>query len=197
MAASVWEVDDRIATYPVTVDPWIQQDELTTADTTAYDFGTAVAVDGNTAAIGAQLLSGQGAVYIFTRTGAAWTQQAKLTASDGTVVDLFGGDLALQGDTLVVSATDRTVGSNADAGVVYVFTGSGANWTQQAELVPSDPASGARFGFPISLDQETIAVGCRSLAHPQLARFTFSPARTADGGFVGQGGLGTSVLLAV
>jgi hypothetical protein len=90
MAASVWEVDDRIATYPVTVDPWIQQDELTTADTTAYDFGTAVAVDGNTAAIGAQLLSGQGAVYIFTRTGAAWTQQAKLTASDGTVVEVFG-----------------------------------------------------------------------------------------------------------
>src|ERR1700722_4091999 len=61
--------------YPVTVDPWIQEQELTAADGARDDvFGYSVAVSGETAIIGAAGKtfgnnSGQGAAYVFTCSG--------------------------------------------------------------------------------------------------------------------------------
>jgi len=52
------------------------------------------------------------------------TQQAKLTASDGAADDLFGYSVAVSGDTAVVGAWGDNVGSNADQGSAYVFTGT-------------------------------------------------------------------------
>jgi len=56
-------------------------------------FGFSVAVDGDTrGSRSRQLQTGQvGAAYLFVRSGATWTQQAKLTASDGTIGDRFAG----------------------------------------------------------------------------------------------------------
>ena len=47
-------------------------------------FGYSVALDGDTVLVGAYGDdSSPGSAYIFTRSGTTWTQQAKLTASDG------------------------------------------------------------------------------------------------------------------
>ena len=42
---------------------------------------------------------------MFTRTGTTWTEQAKLTASDGAANDYFGNSVAIAGDTIVVGAS--------------------------------------------------------------------------------------------
>src|SRR5262249_50223153 len=100
------QVDDREAVYPILVDPLFQQQtKLTASDGAASDeFGHYVALDGDTAVIGARLAdiggnADAGAVYVFTRTEGIWSQQQKLVASDGAASDNFGGAVALEGDT--------------------------------------------------------------------------------------------------
>lgn len=163
--------------------------------------GTSVAIsaDGNTIAIGAQHESSSargsnanqnddsvysaGAVYVFTRGGNNWSQQAYLKASNPGRSDHFGNALALSadGNTLAVAAfwessgATGVNGNQADesipqAGAVYVFTRSGSTWTQQAYVKASNtgaagvggiPGDGDQFGFSVALsgDGNTLAVG--------------------------------------
>ena len=115
---------------------WTEQARLTAADGASGDhFGTAVAVEGDTAIVGASLANGssgtdQGAAYVFSRSGTAWTQQDKLTADDGAEWDQFGISVALSGDTALVGANFVDIGGNEAEGAAYVFTRSGAAWTQ-------------------------------------------------------------------
>jgi prepilin-type N-terminal cleavage/methylation domain-containing protein len=137
--------------------------KLLAADGDANDyFGRAVAVDGDTVVVGApdddDKGTSSGSVYVFTRTGATWTQQAKLTAADGAANDYFGRAVAIDGDTLVVGAhQDDDKGSAS--GSAYVFTRTGGTWTQQAKLVPADGTAGDYFGFAVAVDADTIVVG--------------------------------------
>ena len=64
--------------------------------------------------------STQGAAYVFTESGSAWTQTAELTPSDGEAGDGFGGSVPISGDTIVVGATRHAIGGNADQGAAYV-----------------------------------------------------------------------------
>ena len=106
------QVTDRKALYPLIVDPWIQQQELTAADGARGDvFGYSVAVSGKTAIIGAAgktigKHSGQGVAYVFTCSGApcTWTQQQELTAADGARDDEFGNAVAVSGSTAIIAA---------------------------------------------------------------------------------------------
>ena len=66
------------------------------------------------------------------RSGTTWTQQEKLTASDGAADDYFGDSVAISGDTVVVGA-GRTTSAPTEPGSAYVFVRSGTVWTQQAE----------------------------------------------------------------
>jgi FG-GAP repeat len=76
-------VDDREARYPVVVDPWIQQAELTATDGGTGDyFGASIAVSGNTVVVGAPQHtvgsnSAQGAAYVFAQSGGTWSEQAQ------------------------------------------------------------------------------------------------------------------------
>lgn len=45
-----------------------------------------------------------GSSYVFVRSGGVWTEQAKLTASDGFANDRFGDSVAISGDTVVGSS---------------------------------------------------------------------------------------------
>ena len=131
----------------------------------------ATGIDGNEADDSA---SDAGAVYVFTRSGATWTQQAYLKASNTEAGDRFGDSLALSSDgsTLAVGAEmeDSTAtginGSQADnsgseVGAVYVFTQSGGTWSQQAYIKASNAGTGDHFGIDTALsdDGNTLAVG--------------------------------------
>jgi len=144
---------------------WSQQAQLTASDGAANDeFGWSVALSGDTALVGAwkdniDANAKQGSVYVFTRSGSTWNQQAKLTASDGAAGDQFGTSLALSGDTAVVGAYYDDVTGNQDQGSAYVFTRSGTTWSQQAHLIASDGAADDLFGISVALSGDTALVG--------------------------------------
>ncbi len=140
---------------------WTQQAELTASDGAVSDaFGVRVSVSGTTAVVGAVGYGGaQGAAYVFVQSGTTWTQQAKLTASDGAVNDQFGSSVSVSGTTAVVSAPNRQVGSNPSQGAAYVFVQSGTTWSQQAELTASDGAANDLFGNSASVSGTTVVVG--------------------------------------
>jgi hypothetical protein len=131
---------------------WNLQAKLTPSDgSPPKSFGNSVSLSGNTALIGAGGSSSEnGAAYVFVRTGTTWTQQAKLTASDGAVNDLFGSVVALDADTAVIGARLDDVGANTDQGSAYVFVRSGTSWTQQAKLTANDGI--ADDNFAVGLD---------------------------------------------
>src|SRR5579884_1576984 len=160
---------------------WSQQQKLTAADGAAGDqFGGSVALsgDGNTALVGADGKNGfQGAAYVFVRSGTTWSQQQKLTASDGAAGDQFGGSVALSGDdnTALVGAAGATIGSNADQGAAYVFVRSGTTWSQQQKLTASDGAVDDFFGLSVALsgDGNTALVGADGKNGFQGAAYVF------------------------
>jgi hypothetical protein len=124
-----------------------------------------------------------GAVYVFTRSGATWTQQAYIKASNTGMKgeegdgDQFGASASLSGDgnTLAVGAVSEDSnatginGNEADdsassAGAVYVFRRTGNAWAQQAYIKSDSPpmaVAGIQFGYSVSLnvDGTTLAVG--------------------------------------
>jgi hypothetical protein len=110
-------------------------------------------VNGDTAVIGARLNDGgNGSAYVFTRSGTTWTQQAKITASDGGYG--FGKSVSVYGNTAVIGAN-----SYLYKGSAYVFTRSGTTWTQQAKITASDGESYDLFGESVSLNGDTAVIG--------------------------------------
>jgi hypothetical protein len=142
---------------------WVQEAILTASDGAPVDlFGYSVAISGDTIVVGSYGNdaggSNSGAAYVFTRSGSAWTQQAKLVAGDAGANDGFGYFLDVSGGSIVIGAPlDDAPG--VDAGSAYVFTGAGATWTEQAKLVAADGAAGDSFGLTIGIDADTVVVG--------------------------------------
>jgi YHS domain-containing protein len=97
---------------------WTHQQELTASSGASRDeFGTRVALSGNTLIIGNN--SSQGAAYVFTCSGSpcTWTHQQELTASDGARGDEFGYSVAVSGNTSIIGAAYK----NSYQGAAYVF----------------------------------------------------------------------------
>ncbi len=162
---------------------WGQQAYLKASNTASLDwFGYSVALVGDTLAVGALFEASaatgvngdqgdnsaldSGAVYVFTRTGSDWSQQAYVKASNTERSDLFGSSIALAGDTLAVGAFgeasangNQTDNSAPDSGAVYVFTRTGSDWSQQAYVKASNPGGFDLFGSSIALAGDTLAVG--------------------------------------
>jgi len=177
--------DDGVTTgtYTVTVtresaSEFAQQAYIKASNTGDGDqFGYSIALSGDTLAVGAWLedndddsFANSGAVYVFIRNGALWSQQAYIKASNAGSGDRFGNSVALAGDTLAVGAYreqsnatvingDESNNSLTEAGAVYVFTRSGVTWSQQAYIKPSNTGDGDRFGWSVALSGDTLAVG--------------------------------------
>ena len=154
-----------------------------------FGFSVALSADGNTLAAGAitedsvaQQINGNqgddtaqsaGAVYVFTRTGTTWAQQAYIKSSNADAGDLLGFSVALSGDgnTLAAAAFDEDGtgrginplhdNGSLNAGALYVFTRQNGSWSQQAYIKGSrgEPSDGFGFATAISDDGSTIAVG--------------------------------------
>src|ERR1022692_4890587 len=137
---------------------WTQQQTLPAPDGVAGNlFGFSVSVSGDTAVVGAPNQDendSPGAAYVFTRSGTTWTQQQKLTASDGSLVNEFGISVSVSGDTAVVGAFQQQ-----PVAAAYVFVRSGTTWTQQQKLTASDPVAGDAFGTSVSVSGDTAVVG--------------------------------------
>jgi hypothetical protein len=140
---------------------WSERDKLTASDGALNDnFGSAVALQGATeAVIGARGDdSSTGAAYVFERLANVWSQQYKLTASDGAPGDGFAASMALAiaNNTIVIGAP----GDDSSTGAAYVFGWTGTAWSQQDKLTASDGAPNDNFGSATTLaDSSTAFVG--------------------------------------
>lgn len=182
---------------------FVEQPKLT-ASTLGHFFGASVAIDGDTALVGAYKDDNArwdaGAVYVFTRdpvTG-TWSEQAKLTASDARIGDSFGYSVAINGDTAIIGAhgddypifetpwyddEDFFSTSYTNSGSAYVFTRDPATgtWSQQAKLIASDLGLYDHFGFSVSVNGDTAIIGTPGKSnnaggHSSLSSFfTYSP----------------------
>lgn len=166
---------------------WSQEAYLKASNTEQFDqFGHSVALDGNTAVVGApgedssaagidgdqanNATAGAGAAYVFVRSGAGWAQQAYLKASNPGSFDNFGSALSCAQDTIVIGAPDEDSaatgvnGSQASnsllsAGAAYVFVRNGTMWTQQAYLKASNTGAQDQFAASVCVVDNTIVVG--------------------------------------
>ncbi|MBM3819843.1 MAG: hypothetical protein FJW14_12630 [Acidimicrobiia bacterium] len=166
---------------------WSQQAYLKASNTGAGDgFGSNVAVSGDTIVVAAPSedsdavgVNGDetndstpdaGAVYVFTRTGGVWSQEAYLKASNTDANDLFGFSVAISGDTVVVGTSredSNAIGVNGDetnnfasnAGAAYVFTRAGGVWSQEAYLKASNTNAGDQFANSVAVSGDTVVVG--------------------------------------
>jgi RHS repeat-associated protein/uncharacterized repeat protein (TIGR01451 family) len=142
---------------------WSQEAELTAADGAAYDdFGQSVAISGDTVVIGAygddDRGSGSGSAYVFVRSGSSWSQETKLTASDGAAYDYFGQSVAISGDMAVIGAP-RDDGTGLDSGSAYVFVRDGGSWSQQAVLTADGAIANDYFGYSVAISGDTVVIG--------------------------------------
>ncbi|CAN5212122.1 hypothetical protein BH10ACI1_BH10ACI1_23230 [soil metagenome] len=147
---------------------WSFQKKLTVMFGTANSqFGNSLSLTGGTVIIGAytETVGGnteQGAAYVFTRSGTTWTQQVRLTASDGSANDNFGNSvdlsLTVSGAIAVVGADNDNIAGNAAQGSVYVFNRSQAGtWTQTQKLINVDGFPDHRFGSSVAITPTSAA----------------------------------------
>lgn len=159
---------------------WQQQAFIKATQSKAEDlFGGALALssDGNTLAVGADdeessssgvnsspiyndSFTNTGAVYVFTRNGNNWSQDAYIKSSGVNNTIHFGKSVALndQGDVLVSTSY------NSSTAAAFVFVLQSGNWVQQDSVTPFDDTSGSSFGQVVTLNGEgnIFAVGASS-----------------------------------
>ena len=153
-----------------------------------FGFAVALSTDGNTLVVGApgeasanggnpadNTALSAGAVYVYTRSGTTWTQQAYIKASNPDAGDQFGTSVALSSDgsTLAVGAigedssaigidgSQTDSAATTDAGAVYVYTRGAGTWPQQAYVKASNTGAADLFGASVSLsgDGNILVVG--------------------------------------
>lgn len=157
-------------------------DQLTpNIDPNGAGIGSALAIDGDTALVGASLANvtgySSGAAFVFRRVAGNWTQEDVLVPNDPQVGQGFGWSVAIAGNRAFVSAYGA--GSLTFSGAVYVFRRVGsfpfATWDQIAKLEPSDPAANQAFGTAIGASGNTLVVGCYGPGSQGSAAYFFGP----------------------
>jgi hypothetical protein len=157
---------------------WVEQTKLT-APSTGSDkevgagvFGSDVALsgDGNTALIGGNGDNGsRGAAWVFTRSGTTWSERKKLVVPSGAAPPSEQGNgelgfsvaLSASGGAAFLGAPTDNANGSLGTGAVFAFTGSGASWSQQAELIPNGVSAspGAGTSLATSSDGNTVVAG--------------------------------------
>ncbi|MBO0858943.1 MAG: PxKF domain-containing protein [Chloracidobacterium sp.] len=144
---------------------WSQQQKLVASDAEAGDqFGSSVAISGETVVVGSPGADGaggidQGSAYVFARSGGVWSQQQKLEASAPAVNDEFGASVAISDETVVVGSPLDDGAAGVDQGSAYVFARSGGVWSQQQKLEASDASVIDEFGVSVAISGDTVVVG--------------------------------------
>ncbi len=127
-----------------------------------HQFARAVAIDGDTAVIGAPTSFignvGFGSAYVYVKTASGWQFQQKLTAFDGNSESFFGVSVAIDGDTIVVGAVGD-MNAGFASGAAYVFVRSNNTWLIKQKLTSSESSTLDSFGLSVGIDGNTIVCG--------------------------------------
>jgi hypothetical protein len=158
----------------VAANQWSETQKLTAGIDEDMDdnFGTSVALNSDTALVGAPFENGGGAVFVFVRDPDvnSWDRQQKLTAADANPGDEFGYSVSVFGNTAIIGAPQADSSGALTAGAVYVFTRDPTDatspWSQRQRLEAFDAAAGDEFGAAVSLAGNTAVVGAPGVDLP-------------------------------
>jgi hypothetical protein len=148
-------------------DEWVEEAQLLAFDGAEGDrFGYSVALSGDTAVVGAPLVTVgnatfRGAAYVFQIIGGGWLPREKLLASDGAAHDQLGRAVAIQGDTLLAGAPSADIDGTSQ-GAAYVYTRQGGLWSESQKLFDEEGLLADLFGNAVSIDGETAVIGAYS-----------------------------------
>jgi len=136
-------------------------------------FGTSVMVTGGTAVVGATFEAangglGSGAAYVYARSGTGWAPPQRLTASDGSSNDFFGGWAELVGNQLLISAFGHGPAAGPKPGAVYIFQRNGGSWVESGKLVPPVAVAGASYGQRMALNERFLLVNGQDLGGQRI-----------------------------
>ncbi len=128
-------------------------------------FGSAVAIKGNYAIVGAPFgdISGvdSGTVYIFHFNGTSWDTGTQITATDAEAGDQFGTSVSIDGNFAIIGAQNEDTTFNDDAGAAYIFqlTSAPNNWGEVAKFRAATAQVGANFGNSVAISGDYAIVG--------------------------------------
>jgi hypothetical protein len=119
---------------------WSEQRRIVSASGRA--FGRQVEVHGDVAVIADMMAAGEaGRVYVYRRTGTSWALEATLGASDESALDWFGYHIALDTDTIVVTAPGAwSLDFEPHDDRNFVFERVSGAWIQTDRRIMSDPS---------------------------------------------------------
>lgn len=142
---------------------WVEEQKLVAGDGTAGDFfGAALSIHGDLALIGAtgddQRGDGAGAAYVFRFDGSSWSEEQKLTASDGRGGDEFAFSVAVGPGTAAIGAIHGRT-DEIDSGATYTYWFDGGVWVEEQKLVAGDAAQFDFHGYSVALDHDRIVIG--------------------------------------
>ncbi|HEX2871590.1 MAG TPA: FG-GAP repeat protein [Polyangiaceae bacterium] len=138
---------------------WTQQQVLHTGTvgTPVDEFGS-LAMSGGTIVVGASNRSmGKGAAWVFVRTGTTWSSATALIPADNAV-DSYGSSVDISGDTVIVGAPSKTVGTAAKQGAAYIWVRSGSDWSLQTLPARAGAAANDAFGKSVAVSGNTAVV---------------------------------------
>jgi hypothetical protein len=195
---------------------WSQEAYVKAVNANAGDeFGKSVSLAGDTLAVGSHwedsnqttitngvtassnnTINNSGAVYIYSRIGTTWSQEAYIKASNAGDSDYFGNSVALSSDTLAVGAKQEdssqstiTQGTSitlnnqlSNTGAVYIFRRSAGTWTQIAFIKSMLPRIDDNFGHSVSISGDSLAVG---IPFEDSYQSTISSGTSTSGGVTG------------
>jgi hypothetical protein len=124
-------------------------------DPATQGIAVSISADGNTAIVGGDFDNDSiGAAWVWNRSGAIWSQQGSKLVGAGAVAR------SRQGDSVALSADGNTAiigghGDNPNAGALWVWTRSGATWSQQGpKLVGSGAIGSAQQGWSVGMSAD-------------------------------------------
>ncbi|MDA3813457.1 MAG: carboxypeptidase regulatory-like domain-containing protein, partial [Candidatus Cloacimonetes bacterium] len=143
---------------------WEQTQQIESLDAVLGDqFGQAVSISGEYAAIGAEYKSDNGtwsgAAYVFHDNSGIWEQDIKLTASDAGEQKHFGNSIDISSDKLIVGSNGNIAFTPYIAGSAYMFKNILGSWQEIAILEASDIANEDQFAYVVDLSDDFAFVG--------------------------------------
>lgn len=151
---------------------WNEVQKIVASDRAANDYfaGDAVSIDDNYAVVGAKFesedengintLSFAGSVYVFERDGSGtWNETQKIVASNRQGSELFGKDVSVHNNYLIVGAEQgNVIGGYTGSAYLFERDGSGV-WNETQEIIASDAIAFDKFGQSVSIDNNHVIVG--------------------------------------
>ena len=155
---------------------WMLHQKLLLPDSrSGGGFGGAVAISGNSLVVTAggdgdeNFLPGSAAVFTRDQNG-VWSFQQKVRPSDQIRDQMYGGSVAISGDTVLVGSEYIAPIHGAGIGVVYVYERVGTVWSETRKLTSSTWKGGYEFGRYLAIDGDIAVIGAYHEEHGSNTR---------------------------